>query len=136
MRLVILVVLFAATTCYAVDEWTWIGSSTDPNINGVIELEKASLEIINDSTVRARTRFVKKDKDKPWNFGENVQFSEMIADYDCTKPRFKMLQATDVYSSGGRSEPKVVSTPVFQKITEGSLWDVARQEGCKALPKR
>lgn len=127
--------LLAGGSCWAEDDWTFADRSVEPDLNLTLEIKKASIESIDAATVRTALRFIRTDKQnmKFGGFDSDLDSVEGVMDFDCKKPRYKMLKLIEVSYKGRVNIDN--SVPTYEAVPEKSMWTEARKIACKAEGK-
>lgn len=131
--LIVLVILALTTTGYAGDEWTEVDYNVDANVK--FEVNQASIESISPSIVRAVVKGGRYElQSSKGNWG-NIIARETTTDFDCTRPRYKLLDLTPITFSGKQDVIPSPNIPTFKESAAGSLWESVRKFVCKSEGK-
>lgn len=129
------ILVMTASVCQAEegDGWKRIGGSESSNTK--VEVQTASIESINPTTVRALMRLVPAKPGNDWSYNKAVVSVEYTVDMDCKKPRHKVLQQVRITEDGYRTTIDQDSVPTFQPTSPMSLVDMVRTVSCKSEGK-
>jgi hypothetical protein len=105
--------------------WKYVTTSVT---NVISQIKPISIETVGDNIKRAQYR----DNYAlfPGGIDNNFRIVTCVVDFDCKRPRSKMLSCVGTMQSWEESSAKVVQTPVFEEIPLGSVHAALRDAVC------